>query len=64
VSQVAPEEYGIFNYAVPLLRIAKRAHGRLDDGRPANQPGNLDEGLTAIFFSAAFLEAFLPLPEP
>lgn len=59
MSQVQPEEYGIFTHSVHLLGTARRAHERLDDGRPALQPGNHDDGLTAIFFSAAFLEAFL-----
>jgi hypothetical protein len=59
MSQVAPEQYGIIQHAVTLLRVAKNAHDRLDDGRPAKQPGNSDDGLIAIFFSAAFLEALL-----
>ena len=42
-----------------LLRVAKKAHAALDDGRPLKKPGNSEEGLTAIVFAAAAFEAFL-----
>jgi hypothetical protein len=42
-----------------LLRVAKKAHASLDDGRPLKKPGDSEEGLTAIVFAAAAFEGFL-----
>jgi hypothetical protein len=50
---------GIVFTAVSLLRVATKAHGLLDDGRPINEPRDVEESLTALLFAAAAFEAFV-----
>jgi hypothetical protein len=59
MSQRKAERTGIYYLAGDTLDVARKAHDRLDDGRPAQQPGDSDEGFTAIVFSAVALEAFI-----